>query len=1259
MKHTMKRWSLWLSTIIASLCLVCAGVFSANVPDTSITASAATTYTITKLTPINANANSAHSFYVQATANNATSFNNADDWSTQFALVEGTGAGFAINGVPFTPASVKQPGTDTNFYLELGRAAVSGDILTIDGDFASVNNANKQRDVTFTFNGCVLTYNGSAWSTWSGSYIEPTLTGGTSTRLNFSNFARISTLNKGKGVLVNGLEASFSATNSSLTLTNAVNVGDIVHIGGIFNNRYAIVHLHYRWDGSAWSLLTGYNEIVSHIDTSGASASGFYIALNNHIGVDNWDAMSFTSDSRIQLNGEKLTNAKIQLVGASLYVNLGVSANSGDMLSINGTYTYGDLKVLFAPTHVLQYNGSTWTLLPGSSYALGELSVDSGTATVLNMSTDTRLPLKGGEAFAFVLGDGVAINGLAISNYTVKSIGDYKISIDGFTANVGDVLSLGGAFYYETKQIRYLLDTCYFKWDGSTWTRTTPYYTQTIDLAQVAEMHGTNFYMQLSIPLVFDDWGAFTLKKGEGFTLNEQKINAEIKATGRTVYVDLHTTAKEGDLLMIDGTYTYTQNGVTEEIVFARTQVLKFNGSVWVPQTETLYQIGALIVNSPSNNGSASTRPDHLYTLRADGGALPVQNWDVAFTLESGAGVKVNNTPVSAEVKSTDAGLWVGLAQEVQKGQIVTISGTYVCTAANARYVIKNSTFRWTGSLWEIYDLVTYNVGKLCVDSINGTIGVYLAREDGKAFEKTDGSWTEKLTYSSGIGITLAGSSVMDDIKIPGTMYVGFGKSAKVGDVLVIGGTFENKVLKAQYVIEESRFVWTGAAWVVAYANDQLAAYDVVSLVNLGQGLSIAKNNAALDGSGFVYTPSAENTTGSVKFRFTYASPNTSAGAISVRLRGGAWDGVHFRIIYGGIEYVDEGKAISFSNNTNYLVELAAINTADGKVWSYIMVDGVIVAAKAHTGFAHNQNSVSIYMEASVANGTTLGDPDHVSVTYGDAFVEYAAKNSVYTIADVAMSDAFIAWGLETALYQAGATFELGNANVSFHAVDVDFVLKYGAAIRLAETADESGIRFTGMINTADAEGLAKYGITVEEFGMLIMPNDYLAENQAPNLTDFEAGKKVLQIPNTTYTDTIGDYTVYYSAMKTVKVKNYARNFAGRGYMIIRLANGETMTLYTPFSSDNVRSIRTVAQAFKVDDSEPQEGEIRYNTITEAKKTIVDAYADSPDYQSSSAQAATVSATLSQVEEGYEAAYVVNASGKKYSKMSSVAQRKE
>jgi hypothetical protein len=123
----------------------------------------------------------------------------------------------------------------------------------------------------------------------------------------------------------------------------------------------------------------------------------------------------------------------------------------------------------------------------------------------------------------------------------------------------------------------------------------------------------------------------------------------------------------------------------------------------------------------------------------------------------------------------------------------------------------------------------------------------------------------------------------------------------------------------------------------------------------------------------------------------------------------------------------------------------------------------------------------------------------------------------------------------------------------------------------------------------------------------------------------------------------------YYGAMKKLYTQNYGRDFAGRGYMIIEV-NGEERILYTPFTSENVRSVRYVAQQLQLDTPE-------YEALSDAKKAVVDTYANSPVYGQEN-----VAATA--LNENYAAAYVVNekkafCKNVKDEKISFATQRKE
>ncbi|MBO5479871.1 MAG: hypothetical protein J6A63_01595, partial [Clostridia bacterium] len=729
------------------------------------------------------------------------------------------------------------------------------------------------------------------------------------------------------------------------------------------------------------------------------------------------------------------------------------------------------------------------------------------------------------------------------------------------------------------------------------------------------------------ITFPIDSWDApFSYVEGNVITVNGTMISMEnsVKSPSGDFYVGLGQTVSEGAILKIGGVLRCGQfwtDYVIEDCSF------QWNGSEWVAIYDE-YTVSDLIVHEHST----AARPDvaNASSLWLFGTGDASDKW-AEYTCESGTGVQLNGAAASIKVQDFGGGLYLSFA-EVNEDDVITIGGTFVNHARLTRYIINTDYhFKWNGSGWVAYvpsvAYTTYTVGKVAIDNGSSASGVYLKREDGNAFAIVDSTWAAKLAFepNSGAGAKL-NDTKLTDIAIPGSIYVNVG-AAKKGDVLIFGGTFYNDDLKVKYVVTESKFVWSGSSWVSYYAESELAVYDVVTLVDLGLGIEKAVEGV-YDGSQNTYTASAENTTGSVKFRFQVNSVDTENGAVAIRLRGSEWSGVRFEITEGVIRTWNEtanSQRIPLSNDTDYVVELGALDVLNsGYIWVYIKIDGVLMASEmllkteiSDTDGAaygtYNTNAVSLYVETT---NITFTDPDHVSVTYTASCgsnVEYAEKNSNYTVSSVVAKtyNTFIGWVYNDALYTADDTLQLAGENITLTALEIDFRLEEGAAIRVGATADTSGIRFTTLLKETDLNTLKGYiGEGSVSYGTLILPYDYLGAGEGPNLEEFTQGVDIIKI-SSTYSETNNDgYIVYRGAMQKLYEENYGRLFAGRGYMEITLEGGKTIRVYTPFDKkDNVRSIRQIAQAFQVDTSEPAEGEIRYATLSETRKAIVDAYA--------------------------------------------------
>lgn len=1275
MKNKFRKWSAWLCGIVSAVCLGGAGVALATASETTgVVASAAETKTW-EITAIRAEAGNATAVHIAEKDHDASYWGEEEDWTNVYSFVANSGVGLTLNGKRLTTTDIKQPGA---LYVGLGVTAQAGDVLIIDGTYS-----NETTGKVFKFKSCGLKFNGTTWESCTAiSMGSTTLQGGDANTVSFATqnvgtSGKQATSASGLGVQVNGYNVGYTLTTTEsgvqVTLATAMRTADVLHISGAFQSGdeyYSVLEAYAMWNGSAWSTLSGYYEIITRISSTYKnenvdSANGFHIPIENNSGIG-WDALALINGQGLKLNGVELKNAAIKLVGASLFVDLGTTAKENDILTINGLYqhTGTGYKILFVPTQVLQYKNGVWVDMDangGTTYDLDKLAVASPSANpgqhannaqlYLTREDNGWLPIQSWDvAFTYESGAGVKLNGQALSSYELKST-DAGVFMSFNGVSVGDNITIGGTFYCAANQTRYVIEESAFTWNGEVWAAGY----REIQRIEVLEPHpgsaqnnaSTLYLMQGVANLTqMADWAAFTLESGEGIKLNgEPCVGAVLKKAGSDIYVEFAgAVGNDGDILTIDGDFLYKSGNVVSELIFVEAQTYVLTNNKWVRSTVVLHELGEMKLAADSTNGGGGTRHDHLYITRADGGEMPVQSWDYRFVLEKGEGLKVNGVSRDIlDMKSPGGNLWLAF-DGVERYDEVSIEGIFFCEDLNVRYVVDESKFVWNGSTWEAYvNYTVYNVGTLNSTKDSNATEAYLSRTDGGSFNVTWDGWGYSFNFleGTGVGITLDGQQIgvnNNDLKVPGTIYVGFGKTAVKGSVLVVSGTFYNKELKVKYVVEESVFEFNGTKWVKEYTDDELAIYDTVSPVDLGGELSNTFNGTGLDFSGLTYVKSEGNTTGSLKFRFIYNSANTSADAISIRLHDNdVWaNTVHFRIIWGGIEYVDQGKVFEFANGVDYEIELGAINLKGStSVWTYIKVDGVIVEAKTIANVANAGGKVSVYFGS--ANDTVIKDPDYVAVNYEGSDAQLLQKGGELTLLS-ATNNLFVGWVVNGEIYQAGETIVIGESAMTISAFEMDFTMKYGAAIRLAGTVEESGIRFTSMINEGDLNALQAYGLGVS-FGTLIMPNDYLGAGQAPNLTDFVAGSTVLKIVSTIEEGTErweveNGYVIYRGAMNQIKTKNYGREFAGRGYMEITFANGVVRTIYTNFSADNVRSVKWVASAV-INDTEA------YEKLSDAKKEIVHGYADSADY------GAKARASVAQMEENYAAAFVVG--GKKES----------
>ena len=689
---------------------------------------------------------------------------NNVNWNTAFNFLAGSGVGITLNGESIYP-TLKFP---DNLFLELGANPSAGDVLVIGGTFYSQDLA-----VKYVIENSSFEFNGTSWEV----YVEGE--GGTDTpEITYTEY-----------------------TVSDLT----------VHLHSTAGNENSN-------NTTLWLYGTG--------DSSAA-----------------WAYYTCESGTGVKLNGSA-TDIQIQDFGGGLYLK-DFSANEGDVITIGGTFVNEEraTKYIIAKDYYFQWDGSGWSAyeppVEYTEYTVSDLTVHLHSTAGNENSNNTSLWIYGtgdsSEAWAdytYLSGDGIKLNGESATVRVQDFSGGLYLSFDA--VEVGDVISIGGTFANEERAIKYVInDMHYFQWDGAGWTAYQPpveYTEYTVSNLQVAEtsLEGGAYCANNVLSLTMlggatvKDWPWFVFESGEGFKVNGETaqltggIPNAIQDTTNGFYF-VFAEVNSGDVVSIGGVFSNADLAI--RYVIPETK-FTWTGTEWEAIDETVYTEYELGVIEPNTNSSTlgvpSARPDHLYTEGAI--ALPVQDWESAFKLESGYGVKVNGEELSSfEMKSTDGGLWFGLSN-IKAGDEVSICGTFKNTKHATIYVIEESKMVWNGFTWEKYvKYTTYELGEMRILSDSSTsAAVYVTTVNGVVLPVN--SWDYRFMFlgDSGIGITLNGEQVVtNDIKSPdGNLYIGLtGKVAEEGAVLKIGGTFRNLDTATAYVITESEFVFVNSVW--------------------------------------------------------------------------------------------------------------------------------------------------------------------------------------------------------------------------------------------------------------------------------------------------------------------------------------------------------------------------------------------------------------------------------------------------------------
>ena len=478
---------------------------------------------------------------------------------------------------------------------------------------------------------------------------------------------------------------------------------------------------------------------------------GAVLKLYQSTAADGWDHIGF------DFSGSQIFAVDVSSIVVRVFVENFQSASDEIRVSAGpNTRQYG----------VGKYDLSTWCDVPLSASTIADMTDENGYLT----SVDFGIREKGGASHVYI--DSVTITEASYTTY----------NLDGLT---------------------------FRKWDAS---KNHIYLTPKGDWERPDD--GNN------------GWTAdFLSKNGKGIMFGKKQI-----ATARfpgDMFIELGAAPAQGDVLTIVG--TFYNKGCAVQYVVPESKFV-WNGTTWEayegtvtpdptpdPEPEkTVTELGALTVH-PHSAGTTANKPNATQLYMSSAVELPFTSWQDYFNLESGGGWKLNgNTITPAQFISADGNLFVNLTNvNVQVGDVLSVSGTFVHASEEAKYIIEESAFEWDGTAWiPCIEYTDYEVGVLeLVGAQTSASSVSLKRADGKAFDFAASTFNFRV--ESGTGICLNGKKIETCAftTTENEVLVSLGASAQEGDILTVGGKFYNFSLAAQYVVEDSSFIYENGVW--------------------------------------------------------------------------------------------------------------------------------------------------------------------------------------------------------------------------------------------------------------------------------------------------------------------------------------------------------------------------------------------------------------------------------------------------------------
>lgn len=301
-------------------------------------------------------------------------------------------------------------------------------------------------------------------------------------------------------------------------------------------------------------------------------------------------------------------------------------------------------------------------------------------------------------------------------------------------------------------------------------------------------------------------------------------------------------------------------------------------------------------------------------------------------------------------------------------------------------------------------------------------------------------------------------------------------------------------------------------------------------------------------------------------------------------------------------------------SKTGYLIKFAPIPRAT----SYkFYVDGTFKKEVAASGETITIDELGIELGKTYKFGVSAvnsyGESTVSELEVQVPAIEYAITLDGKKIKDISYGNTYKLSNNEQGYYDvdknvayAPETVITVKSDMNLKSISLNVAMQNGASIRFK---NPTGLRFQTKItsnNDLSLDGILNNG-TVIKTGTIITTSTILGENGVVNDKFVEDNSKLkLKITNSGwYENTVGTFC---GSIVSIAESNYTTDFVGVGYVTITYSDKTHKTIYA--SSNNIRSVATVAQNIINDKTKKYEGKTYYEYLqAKGLSAIVDEYA--------------------------------------------------